>query len=157
VEAWYYARNGQQHGPVSKEELEALMAQGSVKPSDYVWTQGMAAWERASRAAALGGASTPEPPPDAPALPDEIEAVAPVPNYLPWAIAVTLCCCMPGGVASIVYAAQANAAWRGGRVEDAQKAADKARLWLIFSAVVGVVVNVIWTGITVLPLFLARP
>jgi len=41
---WFYAINGQQRGPVSEEEIKALIAQGIVKPSDFVWSDGMQNW-----------------------------------------------------------------------------------------------------------------
>jgi hypothetical protein len=34
---WYYAVDGERHGPVTFEELQALVAAGRVKPLDLVW------------------------------------------------------------------------------------------------------------------------
>ena len=151
MDAWYYARNGQQHGPVPREELLALLEQGSVKLTDYVWTQGMPAWERAGRVTDLVGTAAADT--QAPAPPaEEMDAVVPVTNFLPWAIAATICCCMPGGVASIVYSAQANSAWKAGHVEEAQNAASKAKLWLLLSVVLGLAGNVLWILFSLVPM-----
>src|SRR4051812_42870290 len=45
---WYYTTNKQQMGPVSWEELRQLAGNGLLKPTDLVWTEGMAEWVRAS-------------------------------------------------------------------------------------------------------------
>ena len=57
--------------------------------------------------------------------------VAPVkiPNYLVQAILVTLCCCLPFGIVSIVYAAQANAKVKAGDLQGAIEASSKAKMW----------------------------
>jgi DNA-directed RNA polymerase subunit RPC12/RpoP len=39
IAEWYHSKNGQQQGPVSVEQLRALIA-----PADLVWKQGMAGW-----------------------------------------------------------------------------------------------------------------
>ena len=53
-------------------------------------------------------------------------------------------CCLPLGVASIVFAAQVNGKWAAGDVAGAQAASEKAKKFAIWSAVVGVVVAVIY-------------
>lgn len=59
-----------------------------------------------------------------------------VPNYLWAAVASTLCCCAPLGIASIVYASRVNPYLEGGNVEAAQDASEKAKNWAIASAAV---------------------
>lgn len=134
MDAWYYARDGQQLGPVSREELQRLIATGRAHSAEYVWTDGMADWQPANRVPGLVAA-----PPLAAAMPVDGPGNAPddepVPNYLPWAIAVTLCCCVLGGIFAIVYSVKANRAAAAGDMAEARKAADTARLWLIISAV----------------------
>lgn len=66
-----------------------------------------------------------------------------VPNYLVWAILVTLFCFLPTGIAAIVFASQVNTKLAAGDVAGAVEASNKAKLWTIISAVVGVVVLVI--------------
>ena len=41
---WYYAKDYQQVGPVSEEELSRLIASGGVQPDDLVWTESMTDW-----------------------------------------------------------------------------------------------------------------
>lgn len=50
---WYYARDGQQAGPVSSQQLQQLAASGKLKPSDPVWREGMTSWSPASGVAGL--------------------------------------------------------------------------------------------------------
>ncbi|MGH9508789.1 MAG: CD225/dispanin family protein [Terriglobales bacterium] len=60
-------------------------------------------------------------------------------NYLIPAIAVTICCCLPGGIVAIVYAAQVNTKLQAGDIAGAQLASDNAKLWCIIAAAVGLV------------------
>ena len=47
---WFYARGGQQHGPVGVEELRGLIRNGMINPqSDLVWTGTMPGWLPASQ------------------------------------------------------------------------------------------------------------
>ena len=41
---WYYADAGQQVGPISEAELEALAQSGKIQPSTLVWRDGLADW-----------------------------------------------------------------------------------------------------------------
>jgi hypothetical protein len=45
---WYYARDGQQNGPVALAELQRMAAAGLLDPrKDMVWTEGMGDWQPA--------------------------------------------------------------------------------------------------------------
>lgn len=41
---WYYALNGEQHGPVSPEELDQLAAMGTLNEATLVWHEGLTGW-----------------------------------------------------------------------------------------------------------------
>lgn len=62
-------------------------------------------------------------------------AGADIPNYLPWAIVVTVFCCLPGGIVSIIFASKANSAKAMGDYEGARRAAGTAKTWLLVSVV----------------------
>ena len=47
--AWYYVKAGQQAGPVTDDELEALARNGEIQPASLVWKEGMAQWEAYSK------------------------------------------------------------------------------------------------------------
>jgi hypothetical protein len=61
---WYYTQNGQQTGPISFYQLQQLASGGTLKSTDYVWTNGQEDWKPASEIAGLlsGGTSAPPPP-----------------------------------------------------------------------------------------------
>ncbi|WP_028658778.1 CD225/dispanin family protein [Nocardioides insulae] len=72
-------------------------------------------------------------------------------NHLVWAILTTIFCCLPFGIVSIVFAAQVNGKWAAGDLVGAQESSRKAKMWAIISAVVGVVVSILY-GIVVFAL-----
>jgi interferon-induced transmembrane protein len=62
-------------------------------------------------------------------------------NNLVGAILSTLCCCLPFGIVSIVYAAQVNAKYSGGDYDGAEDSARKSRTWMWWGIGIGVLVN----------------
>jgi hypothetical protein len=52
-----------------------------------------------------------------------------VPNYLVFAVLVTLCCCVPLGIPALVYSAQVSSRLAGGDVGGAMRCSRLARLW----------------------------
>lgn len=83
--------------------------------------------------------STPPPPPPPPSGAYGGGAYgsqgAPPPNYLVWAILSTVLCCLPLGIASIVFAAQVNSKWAMGDIAGAQASSEKAKKFAIWSAI----------------------
>lgn len=63
-------------------------------------------------------------------------------NYLVWAILSTVLCCLPLGIASIVFSTQVNSKWTMGDVQGAQESARKAKNFAIASAAVSLVLIV---------------
>lgn len=59
--------------------------------------------------------------------------------YLIFSILVTLCCCIPLGIVSIVYASKINSLQKMGDYEGAKAAAKKAKIFMIVGAVGGLV------------------
>lgn len=68
----------------------------------------------------------------------------PPPNHLVWAILSTLFCCLPLGVASIVFAAQVNSKWNAGDAAGAQDSSDKARKFALWATIIGLVFLVLY-------------
>ena len=76
---WYYAKDGNQFGPVEDEELHRLAQEGGVLPQDLVWNASMGdQWIAASSIETLFPSALAIPPP----IPNK-EAVAPVPETPP--------------------------------------------------------------------------
>lgn len=61
-------------------------------------------------------------------------------NNLVWGILVTVLCCLPLGIVSIVKATQVSGLWAQGRYPEAQRAADDAKKFAMWGAIAGVVV-----------------
>lgn len=62
-----------------------------------------------------------------------------VSTYLTEAILVTLFCCVPFGIAAIVYAAMAKGKLEAGDYEGARECAVKAKNWCLVSFILGLV------------------
>ena len=86
------------------------------------------------------GAAPPPPPPGNYGGPGG----TPPPNHLVWAILSTLFCCLPLGVASIVFAAQVNSKYAAGDIAGAQDSSEKARKFALWATIIGVVLAVLY-------------
>lgn len=86
----------------------------------------------------------PDYPPPSPGYPPQQPAGQAPNNYLVWSILVTLFCCLPFGIVAIVKSSQVNGLWAQGRYAEAQASAESAKKWVIWSAVIGIVVGVIY-------------
>jgi hypothetical protein len=67
-----------------------------------------------------------------------------VPDYFVPAIISTLCCCLPAGIASIVYSSKARTNRDAGNIPAALEASKQAKMWLIIAVVAGIAVGVIY-------------
>lgn len=65
-----------------------------------------------------------------------------VQSPLVWSILATLCCCLPFGIVSIVYAAKVNSLAAAGAFAEAQDAANKAKMWAWIAFGLGLVSNI---------------
>jgi hypothetical protein len=73
-----------------------------------------------------------------------------VPNYLVWAILATLFCCMPTGVAAIIFAAQVNTKLAAGDYDGAVKLSNQAKLWCWISFGLGAAFIVLYFLVVVI-------
>ena len=67
-----------------------------------------------------------------------------IPNYLVQAILVTICCCLPAGIVSIVFAAQVNGKVASGDYAEAQRLSNNARKWCWISLGLGIAILLIY-------------
>ena len=65
-------------------------------------------------------------------------------NYLVESILVTIFCCLPFGIAGIVFASQVNSKFASGDVEGAQKASEDAKKWMKWGLFAGIAVVVLY-------------
>lgn len=73
-----------------------------------------------------------------------------VPNYMTQAILVTLCCCLPFGIAAIVQAANVNTALAKGDYAAAVKASDDAKKYCWIGFIGGLIALPIWFALQVM-------
>jgi len=66
-------------------------------------------------------------------------AGSPPDNNLVWAILCTVLCCLPLGIISIIKSTKVKELWALGDHAGAQKAADDAKKYAIWGAVIGLV------------------
>lgn len=90
------------------------------------------------------GSTPPPPPPPSSPYGGQGAAGTPPPNYLVWAILSTVLCCLPLGVASIVFSTQVNSKWALGDVAGAQDSSAKAKKFAIWSAIAWVIVAALY-------------
>ena len=60
-----------------------------------------------------------------------------IPNYLVQSILVTVFCCLPSGIAAIVFSSQVNTKLAAGDYDGAMDSSKKAKLWCWVSFGVG--------------------
>lgn len=65
-------------------------------------------------------------------------------NNLVLSIFSTICCCIPTGIAAIIYAAQVDAKWASGDFIGAQKSSEEAKKWSFISIGLGIAVTAVY-------------
>jgi hypothetical protein len=144
--------DGNQYGPVSLEEIKSWIRDRRANGETLAQGPGMADWKPLKAfpefAEIVSAPIATQPYPSAmPGVaggpPEKIE------DYLVPAILVTLCCCLPFGIAAIVYAAQANSKKSVGDWAGAKDAAGKAKMWTWLSLIVGGIVGILWIIIAI--------
>lgn len=147
--------DGKPQGPFSADDLRLRRDFTTELP---VWTTGMADWTTVGQVEELrelvGEAvnDDPEQSSEAETAPRQkaggwvatetaaVEQGEPIPStYLGWNIAMTLCCCMPMGIAGIIFSSMVKQRWYRGDIEGAKKASEIAAWCLILSIVLGLI------------------
>ena len=143
---YYMHIGGQQVGPYEENELPSH----GLTASTMVWREGMPDWVAASQVPELSHLLPPsqQPPsyqPQPSYGPQQPYGVQPpMPDtYMVWAVLVTVFCCLPFGIVSIVKASQVSSLYNQGRYQEAVAASEAAKKWAIWSAIVGVVLSII--------------
>ena len=143
---YYMHIGGQQVGPYEENELPSH----GLTASTMVWREGMPDWVAASQVPELSHLLPPSQQPPSyqpqpgygPQQPYGVQP--PMPDtYMVWAVLVTVFCCLPFGIVSIVKASQVSSLYSQGRYQEAVAASEAAKKWAIWSAIVGVVISII--------------
>lgn len=137
---WYYSKNGMQLGPLSQEELSSKAKSGEIQAYDLIWREGMTDWKPLAQVPEFQGLVNPSTPPQigmgSVPIPQPVAYPAgytpgSVPNYLWQSIVVTVLCCLPFGVVSIVHAAKVDSLLAQGDIVGANAASQSAKKWAI--------------------------
>ena len=83
-------------------------------------------------------------PPQGPGPAPFQQAGPPPPNNLVLAILSLVLCCLPTGIAAVVFASQVNSKWAQGDQAGALASAQKAKTWSIVGIVVGAVGGILY-------------
>ena len=144
---WYYSQNNQQLGPISEDQLKAMLRGGVLGGATLVWKEGMSDWTAVADVAVLASvaplpmqiAPAPQPAANPYATPQRVAVTTHSPYHaappinsggiLAFAICVTVLCCIPFGVVGIVFAAQINQKLAMGDYAGAADSARKAKMW----------------------------
>lgn len=68
-------------------------------------------------------------------------------NYLVWAILSTIFCCVPTGIASIIYAAKVNELYAKQEYHEAVRASKNAKMWALIGAGISVLFWIVYLAI----------
>ncbi len=153
---YHVGRAGQQLGVYPEETIRAMLQRGELRADDLGWREGQGEWQSLGQ---LFGAVTPPPVSGASFAPPALSPAGapgfggvnlppakPNNNLVP-AILVTLFCCLPFGIASIVFAAQVDSKYAAGDYAGADASLAKSKLWMWWAFGVGLAVSVVWFGL----------
>lgn len=76
---------------------------------------------------------------------------------LVWGILTTIFCCLPFGIIAIVKATQVDTYWASGLYEEAYAAAQSSRKWSIISALIPVILVVLYLILIAIGVAIAGP
>ena len=131
-----------EYGPVDVEEIREWINEGRADANTLVCEMDEKQWIRLRDLPMVAG--------DLPKLAPGIGTMSTSEggtiqiNYLIPAILCTIFCCLPFGVAGILFAAQANSKAQQGDLNGAGVAASRAKLMCILSFVLGLLTLVYW-------------
>ena len=83
--------------------------------------------------------------------PVQQQPVGPKPkNFLALSILATIFCCLPFGIPAIIYSAQVDSHWNGGRYQEARDASRKAKTWMLVSVGIGAFIVISYIALIII-------
>ena len=141
-----------EYGPVTADQLRQWITEGRANSQTMVQGPDSTEWKPLSSFAEFAGvmpAAAATPAVGATTSYTGIGGVQPtVPTYLWQSIVVTACCCLPFGIAAIVFAAQVNSKLAAGDVQGAMESSRKAKMWCWIAFGLGVVSNLAFVAMS---------
>ena len=139
----FVGKNDKRYGPFPIEKVNESIANGEFSLDDLGWYEGLGEWKPLRNIEGIVGATVVPAvvsnPPNNAGVPAEQ-----VPSNLVWAILSTLCCCLPLGIVSIVYASKVAGYIVAGDIEKAKENSKKAAMWAWISFGVSFLGFIIW-------------
>lgn len=145
--------DGQRYGPADVPTLGAWAREGRLVAGSRLIEEGTERSVFASEIPGLtfgGSTEGRTPPPSGPSYQEAFSGT--VDNHLVKSILVTLCCCLPFGIAAIVFSSQVNPLVQGGRYAEAREKAAQADKWANWGIGLGLITNLIQFAIYFIPL-----
>ena len=143
---WLTSGDGKTYGPYEVSELHKFATEGRTSAASQLCAEGSTSWVPFS--SVIQQTTTAPPAPALAPQPFPFQQQQNVQQFTPvnivFPILVTLCCCLPCGIVSIVYASQANSMGAAGNIAGAMGAASNSKTWGIIGAVGGVVIGGIY-------------
>lgn len=148
--SYWLMKGGVRLGPMGFSELVRAID----SPASPVWREGLPDWCAAENVPELAGlfrVQQPVMPPAASfsAVQQPAPAAAPgasgeetepmPPTYLAWSVVTMLLCCLPTGIAALVYSTKVSQRWLAGDRAGARHASEMAALWIIVTIVCGLI------------------
>jgi hypothetical protein len=143
-----------EYGPVTADQLRQWITEGRANSQTMVQGPDSTEWKPLSSflefAGVMPAAGAAAPGVAAPTSYAGVGGVQPVvPNYLWQSIVVTACCCLPFGIAAIVFAAQVNSKLAAGDVQGAVESSRKAKMWCWIAFGLGIISNLVLVALSV--------
>ncbi len=113
--------DGKDYGPVDEAQVRLWLKEGRIDKSSLACDESEQ-WKPLHQYPEFSDGALP-----AVSIPKSFEP--PPPNYLIFAVLITVFCCPPCGVMGIIYSTQANTKYALGDLAGARAAAKKAGLW----------------------------
>jgi len=147
----FVGKNDEKYGPFTIDQVNESINKGEFSLEDLGWYEGLDEWRPLRNIegidpvpvpSAIGATVIPSSassPPSNTATPSEE-----VPSHLVWGILATLCCCLPLGIVSIVYASKVEGFVAAGDIETAKEHSKKAAMWAWISFGISLLGGVIW-------------
>ena len=141
-----------EYGPVTADQLRQWITEGRANSQTMVQGPDSTEWRPLSSFAEFAGIM--------PAAAATAAAAATtgyagtggmqpiVPSYLWQSIVVTACCCLPFGIAAIIFAAQVSSKLAAGDVQGAMESSRKAKMWCWIAFGLGIVSNLVFVALS---------
>lgn len=134
MQYFYLDTTQQPCGPCSLDELRLLAQEGKIPFDTLVAHNGAERW------AELSSLCEPQNLSPTPENANEPSETANIPSYLTASILVTILCCMPLGIVSIISSCKVDKLIALGDVEGAKAASKKTSKWIAISIVLGTLI-----------------